>query len=184
MRFMQIFFSVSLLILLAGCGNATSTVPKAMASEDSQTVISTAYPFTMGNSVSTAYPNSANMGDFTAPTLAPQDPTKASINGSIFLISVNNTARNTAIYLTPALGEDKQPPHILVGALPEKGDILGTTDENGNFKINNIPPGDYYLVVDFPDQKHLAQISKDNTSPMLISLSSGQDVSLGNLYAQ
>lgn len=184
MRFMQIFFSISLIVLLAGCSNATSAVPNPMASEDSQNVISTAYPFTMGNSVSTAYPNSTSKGDFAAPTLAPQDPTKASINGSIFLLSVNNTARNTSIYLTPALGEDKQPPHILVGALPEKGDILGTTDENGNFKINNIPPGDYYLVIDFPDQKHLAQISKDNTNPLLINLSSGQDVPLGNLYAQ
>jgi hypothetical protein len=111
-------------------------------------------------------------------------PGSASISGVLYgyryVINEKVLLSGAVIYLTRATGEkrDEVPP-ILVGALPEKGDILSRTDSNGVLMVNNIPPGNYFLIFSI-DLSPIIQ-SKDDLKPRLIQLSANQKLNLGEL---
>jgi hypothetical protein len=103
-----------------------------------------------------------------------------SIRGGVYQKSQRAVLSDMLIYLTPAQGNNKDlPPPVLAGPLKEKGDIAGKTDENGCFYFNNIPPGNYFLVVAFGYDYDIAVKSLEDTTPLLIHLEPNQQLSLG-----
>ncbi len=106
---------------------------------------------------------------------------KASISGLLYSFTGRSPIPGTLYYLTPA-GEMGSPPNILVGPREEEGDIRGTSDERGQIRLNNIPPGSYYLVVWAPYNWILAVESEANMTPYLITLKPDQRLNLGIIY--
>jgi len=81
----------------------------------------------------------------------------------------------------PAEGENKdQVPGILIGSgLESRGDIVSRTDDQGNFYIDNIPPGNYFLVVSFQNNIVLTSISETDLAPRLYTFEADASIPLG-----
>jgi hypothetical protein len=75
-----------------------------------------------------------------------------------------------------------EPPAVLVGAHAEQGDILGFTDETGEFALSDIPPGNYYLAVWAPYNWILVPESSTDSTPRLITLEPDERLNLGVVY--
>ena len=116
-----------------------------------------------------------------APADAPvPDAGKASVSGTLFSFAGRRIFAGTAFYLTPATGKDKnEPQHVLTGPNKDNGDINSWADEKGQFSINNIPPGNYYLVVAAPMDWIVVEKSKDDAAPLMIELKADQRLALG-----
>lgn len=106
---------------------------------------------------------------------------KASISGLLYSFTGKGPIPSTLYYLTPAR-EPGTLPNILVGPREENGDIRGISDEKGRIFLNNIPPGNYYLVVWAPYNWIFAVESEVDTSPRLITLEPNQRLNLGLVY--
>lgn len=86
-------------------------------------------------------------------------------------------------YLTPAVGEDhRQMPIWLIGPEEQKGDIRGYTNSRGQFALDNIPPGNYYMIVWAPYDWVPAETSEMDNSPLLVELGANQKKPLGIIY--
>jgi hypothetical protein len=119
-----------------------------------------------------------------APVDAPQpEKGKASISGTLFSFTSQQLLPQTLYYLTPAQGDNNNtPPAFATGPQPEKGDISATSDEKGQFQLNNIPPGNYFLFVWSAYNWPLAVVSATDSAPRLIELKADQKTLLGVVY--
>ncbi len=119
-----------------------------------------------------------------APSDAPQPSSgKASISGALYSYTISRSLPRTIFYLTRAVGEgNKRMPSILIGPEEERGDIRGLTNEKSQFTLNNIAPGNYYLIVWAPYDWIPAVNSSDDPSLRLIELTAGQSKALGIVY--
>jgi len=119
-----------------------------------------------------------------APKEAPQpDPGKASISGVLYSYTMKQAIPETGFYLLPAVGPEKKGiPSALVAPDASKGAIISRSDAAGNISIKDIPPGNYYLVVWAPMNWTIAQISEQDTTPMLLELNDGSRTPLGVIY--
>lgn len=108
----------------------------------------------------------------------------ASISGSLYSYTTQIRLGDTQFYLTPAKGENQdQVPSALVGPEEANGDLPYATDKDGNFSINNVPPGKYYLVVWAPYTWVVVQKTESDITPYLLNLEAGQKYPFGVLYA-
>jgi hypothetical protein len=108
---------------------------------------------------------------------------KASISGTLYSPTQKMVIPGTQFYLTPGWGEDRREvPPIFVGPQVDKGDINLSSDSQGNFSVNNIPPDNYYLVVWAPLTWDVAQISETDTQPLLLEIKSDQKYPYGIVY--
>ena len=105
---------------------------------------------------------------------------KAALSGALYSLNFQRTIPKTAFYLIPA-AEDKQPPMVLTGPHKDKGDVIGFSDDQGKFILDNIPPGDYFMVVWAPLNWILAVSSPTDETPRLISLGSNESIALGTV---
>jgi hypothetical protein len=160
-----LLISFPLILFIAACtGQLTVTMPV-----DEQTSITQPSPSTLSINASAEVPLS--------------EPGKASISGTLYSYTIERILPETVFYLTPAVGEDKRSmPAILVGPIEEKGDIRGVTDINGQFALNDIPPGNYFLITWAPYNWAPAVISETEQRARLIELEAGQREALGILY--
>ncbi len=144
------------------------------------TNIQTAYPST-GGSISTPLPEGALPA---APQEALEpDPGKASISGVLYSFTIKQVIPGTGFYLIPAVGpEKKDVPPIIVAPEASRGEIISRSDDNGNIYIKDIPPGNYYLVIWAPLNWSVAQISEDDSTPLLLELNAGSRIPLGIIY--
>ena len=86
----------------------------------------------------------------------------------------------TLAYLTPAQGEQKdQMPALLTNPDPKRGDVFFTTDDKGNFQLDNVQPGNYFLIVWSPYTWEVAQISETDEKALLVELKADQKNILG-----
>lgn len=86
-------------------------------------------------------------------------------------------------YLTPAVGEDhRQMPTFLIGPHENAEDVRGYTDSNGQFVLDNVPPGNYYLIVWAPYDWVPAETSRADATPLLLELAPDQKKPLGIVY--
>jgi hypothetical protein len=108
---------------------------------------------------------------------------KASISGALYSFTIHRILPETMFYLTPAVGPDgRSMPIVLIGPETDQGDVRGLSDSFGKFELNNIPPGNYYLLVWAPYNWEPAGDLKESLSPRLIELEEGDRETLGVLY--
>lgn len=117
-------------------------------------------------------------------TIEPLKPSdgKASISGMIYSFTSKMMLPETKIFLTKALGVENSPPPVLMSPDESIGDIIGWTQMDGQFQINDIPPGKYYLIVWGPDVSSIVvNLSSENYSPLLFTLLPNGQYNLGVL---
>jgi len=126
------------------------------------------YP-TEDTQISTLYPAwdrpKVNFEELTPPLDAPEPlEGKASISGLLYAYDISVPLANIDFILVPALIAEGTPivPPIITNGNPETGDIIAKTDENGAFYLDNVPPGLYYLLINYPDHSVIA-VESDNT---------------------
>lgn len=163
-------------------GSIETAYPPSAASEfpASSSGIQTAYPLPEG-SAGTQLPIGVVPSP---PTEAPEpDPGMASISGVLYSYTIKQAIAGTGFFLIPAVGPDKKDvPPIIVSPEASKGEIISRSDNSGNISIKDIPPGNYYLVVWAPMNWSVAQISEEDTNPLLLELSAGSRIPLGVIY--
>lgn len=140
----------------------------------------------ISNLQSSPYPSTTNINVNLPPDppVSAPDPEsgKASISGALFSYTQKIRLAGTIVYLTPATGDQKdQMPPILIGPHAEKGDYAFKTDEKGNFELNNVPPGRYFMIVQAPLTWDEVQVSETDIKPFLIDLKADQKNALGVL---
>lgn len=116
------------------------------------------------------------------PTIAKPAKGKAAIRGAIISTTTQRPVGDTLIYLTAGLGEKKDLfPPLLAG--PQEKDIQGYTDKQGWFTVNNVPPGNYYLIIWAPlSWTPLNHAQGANAGqPILLKLQPDQTLDLGEM---
>jgi hypothetical protein len=73
-------------------------------------------------------------------------------------------------------------PTLLIGPEEQNGDIHGTTDLLGQINLDDVPPGNYYLIVWAPYNWSIAENTPSEQRPRLIELNQGDREALGVLY--
>ena len=119
-----------------------------------------------------------------APTTVP-DPEegKGSISGVIFSFTTNTLLAETNFYLTSGIGEDKKIfPSVFFGPQPQNGDVTGRTNDKGEFYLNNVPPGNYYFVVEAPYNWAIALVKAEDSDPRLIVVEKSTKQMLGIMF--
>jgi hypothetical protein len=119
-----------------------------------------------------------------SPADAPQPESgKASISGTLFSYTTLSTLPDLQYFLTPAQGDKKDtPPPFSTGPNVEKGDIVGQSDEQGQFTLANVPPGNYFMIIWSPVGWPIAVESPTSETSRLIELKADQKNPLGVVY--
>jgi len=106
---------------------------------------------------------------------------KTSLSGLLFAFDISVPLSNTHFVLMPAVIIDGVPrvPPILTYGNPEDGDVLGKTDENGVFYLDDILPGMYFLVVNYPDHSEIAVNPNNTSEPLLFEFKADTSYPLG-----
>jgi hypothetical protein len=107
----------------------------------------------------------------------------ASIGGILYTFSGQGPIPGTLFYLTPGRGEaQSDPPTVLTGPHEEDGDVAGISGDDGWIALDNIPPGNYYLVVWAPYNWIIAGMSDTDLTPRLITVEPDQQLNLETIY--
>jgi hypothetical protein len=178
---MPVIFLLGLVFVLASC-SPNSPKPDSNA----ETLPNKAYPVKTSDSPQSAYPSDTENIEKQTPVDTVEAPVpekgKASISGVLYSKTVSRNLSNVVIYLTPAIGSEKSSPVLLYGPDKSKGDVPGITNEKGQFSLNNVPPGNYYLVALSSEHWTFGMISDQNENPKLIILSQDEKFDLGVIY--
>ncbi len=100
------------------------------------------------------------------------------VSGLLYSYTLEKIIPNTSYYLMPAIGENNDVPPIISGADPRQGDVMGFSDNDGNFSSNNVKPGFYYLVIWSPYSWCLAESDTPNET-LLIEINENEKKELG-----
>jgi hypothetical protein len=108
----------------------------------------------------------------------------ASVSGVLFSYGTNAIVPGTQFYLTPADEVDGQltPPAIFLGPIEEQGDVLGFTTDTGEIRLDNVPPGNYYLLVWTVYDFLLGFTSRAANELVLVQVEPGDQVDLDVVY--
>jgi len=120
-----------------------------------------------------ANPASDQNGACSDPT---RDPNKAVVQGRLLLNGKPYT--QGVIYFSPTI-KDKAGNDIIVG-LDRQSLLRDYLDTNGNFKIWNIPPGKYGIVLDLITHGALLNYP-DKEQTYIVDITKGQNLNLGDL---
>lgn len=173
-----------LILASTSCGNLPSASRPAPVADNIP-----GYP-TPAKITPNAYPGSKQTGNalqklslnqLKPPTSAPQpDKGAASISGLLYSTTTSYVLPKTSFYLTSAIGDqNKSLPMVLFG--PAGNDPRGVSDDKGQIELNNIPPGNYFLIVNVPTDLVPASTSEKEENPRLIQLKADQKYPLGIL---
>jgi len=167
---------------------AAEPSPWAALPEATQSAPETAYP-AADMVLSSAYPIKLPAGvplsNLSAPAEAPSpQPGFASISGLLYAYDISQVLVNTNFWLYPAVtvGDKKVPPPIITNGDPAAGDIYGRTDASGAFYLDNVPAGDYYLLINYPDHTVIGQASPTPNAYLLITVAPGDRIAYGVIY--
>ncbi len=181
----RMFLSITLLlaILMSACSQVKTNEPTE-AGELGYPAQGSLEPTDLGYPAPISLPTMRSGETPKSPIDTPKPETgKAALSGVLYSYTINSVIPGTPIYLTPAIGENKdQVPLALVGPQESRGDIIGTTDENGYILMNNLPPGNYYLVVWAPLNWSVVETADKNQTPLMIVLKSDESLNLDVAY--
>lgn len=156
----RLIFLVGITIFIASCANYKS--PKTISPLAFQSPI-----------------EESDTGNFCKPPL-PQ-PGHSAICGILYSTYMNPPAiPQTAFYLMRVV--EATPPTILTGPDTERGDLLGVSDNQGLVFMDNVPPGNYYILVWAPYSWIFAVNSPKDLTPRLITLEPDMQYMLGRIY--
>lgn len=148
-------------------------------------VVEQMYP-AEGSDVTTAYPAwevpTVESQALRPPTEAnPPASGKTSLSGLLFAFDISVPLSNLDFVLMPAVITDgvARVPPILTYGNPEDGDVLGKTDENGVFYLDDITPGQYFFVVNYPDHSEIAVNPNNTSEPLLFEFKADTSYPLG-----
>ena len=181
-RFIPIFFILICLVFACTTTEPTLVVPKEMLVTADANVM---YP-TLNSELSTAYPiweyKSVEIPDLTPPLDVPIPPSgKASISGLLYAYDISVPLSEITFVFMPAADLNGTPvvPPIITYGNPDEGDVICKTDENGLFTIDEIAPGLYYLVINYPDRSEIAVESDNTTTNRLFEFEADKSYLLG-----
>jgi len=108
----------------------------------------------------------------------------ATLSGQLFNTTGQSVIPGTAFYLAPAqpapeAGNDLV--LVLKGPDVAAGDVVGKSDDQGNFTLNDVPPGDYYLVVWAPYNWLPIPADAEDTMPRVFKIRAGDRLDVGRL---
>jgi hypothetical protein len=188
-KIIYLFLVFSYFLGIAGC----SKVSQTQSNENKSTAqIATSYPSINfptqeANQIPPGYPPSPKqlskeeLNSIIVPDPVLPDPSKGSLSGVLINGLQNTLMGATDIYLSKALGaENNELPPVLFGAIIDQGDIQGKTLDSGVFIFNNIPPGNYFLIVSM-DLSPVVATMEENI-PILIVVEEEQINNLGVVY--
>lgn len=202
-----LFVSILIACILAGCLNfpihtpqpvdtnqlsqPTEIQPDASPPSNALAEPQVTYPG-LGTNTQNTYPmdnipTSTSIEQLQPPASAPApDKDRAAVSGLLYAFDISVVVTNKIFYLSPALMIDGKPvvSPIITSPSVENGDIVATTDANGKFEINNITPGYYYLMVNYPDHTVIGLSSPNTSQILLISLEAGSSVPLGIVFVE
>jgi len=176
-------FSLILIGLITAC-----TIEEGQSSIEAETTtpVNISDPYPAPSDLQEAYPAQEEGIALPASQLeedAPPQSGYAKLDGELYSHTILGPIPETSIYLTPAIGPEGETfPPFLVGPQPEKGDIVSISNHEGRFRINNIPPGNYFLVISAPYNWSPAKTSENDETPLLIHLIAGQELDLGRTF--
>ncbi len=184
----QILFPLVLILLLTACqtGKPSPTItptPEAQSAYPQPTFVEEVYPGPEGNQPS--------IESKVTPGVVPEPPQdapqpeagKGSISGVLYSISKNSALAFNTFFLTAAEGDNKKtPPPFTIGPVEGRGNILGSTDENGEFSLANVPPGNYFFIAWAPMDWPMAVTSPEDQTYRLVEISADQKNILGIVY--
>ncbi len=106
-----------------------------------------------------------------------------SISGTLFSFTTRIVLRDTMFYLTPAIGPaDNEVPPALFGPQEGSDDVVGRTDGQGQFFMDNVPPGSYFLIVEAPMNWAVGMQEDDLSMPRMITVEAGGKYPLGVVF--
>jgi hypothetical protein len=102
----------------------------------------------------------------------------------LYSTSTHQGIPGTAFYLTKALDDHGTPipPVIYFGPKLESGDYVGKSDMQGVVRVNNVPPGNYYLMVWTVYNWLNTFDNTEESYPVLITVKEGEQSNIGVLY--
>jgi hypothetical protein len=107
----------------------------------------------------------------------------AVVGGELYSIVFDRVIPGTAFYFTRAVGENENiPPTAYTGSDRTKGDVPGQSNAEGRFVVDDVPPGNYFLVVWAPYSWVIALESSDLQTPKLFVFEEGRKYEFGRLY--
>jgi hypothetical protein len=123
-----------------------------------------------------------------AAATVPAEPTPqhgtAAVKGALLTSKGFSSIPGTQFYLKPVgtEGQSGEPwTLVLVGPETDKGDIVGQSGSQGEFFINDVPPGKYYLIVWAPYNWIPIETDTDGQRPQEFELKAGEIADLGSL---
>jgi hypothetical protein len=126
----------------------------------------------------------ANAGAADAPDRSEPEAGMATFSGQLFSTTGRSSIPGTAFYLLPA---QPAPPEgeelvlVLKGPDLEAGDVVGTSDADGNFTLTAVPPGEYYLAVWAPYTWIPIPADATDTMPRVFEVRAGDRLDAGRL---
>lgn len=92
------------------------------------------------------------------------------VHGVLFNLTTNTPLSGTIFYLTPGRGKDgREAPVLLTQPRVDKGDIVSVTGDSGEFMVQVVSPGNYFVMVWAPMDWRLAS-GDDQGVPLLLTL--------------
>ena len=120
-------------------------------------------------------------GETTVPE--PQEGMGA-IGGVIYYYGIKEAVPGTQFYLTAVEEVDGEfvPPSVNFGPRLEMGDIVGTTTMQGQVQLDNVPPGNYFMLLWTVYNWLSVYPSEGAPAPLLITIEEGDQLDLGVIY--
>ena len=194
---------VSLLVFIASCQNRVST-PVLSTVEEKESATQVVSPEvvegTESPTITTLYPDESALSqevypawdkpkvaveDLTPPESANQPASgKASISGLLYAYNISVPLSDIQFVFMPAVEAEGKliPPPILTYGDEANGDITGFTDANGAFYLNDIAPGNYYLIINYPDHSVIAVRSNFTSEYRLFEFEADTTYPLGVIF--
>jgi hypothetical protein len=105
----------------------------------------------------------------------------SAVSGRLTMASGGGPIPGTVFYLL-LLGEDVNLEPAVYAPDVSRGDVRAMTDDAGAFVLNDVPPGDYRLLVWAPYSWIEAQASENDVSPLVLRLEAEGILELGTVY--
>lgn len=175
--YFKLFLITIFLLTITSCNRTESDISRVYPSPAESAIENTQpYPRSYFPTVSLTHQIPPHPNDAPKPKIG-----YGSISGTLYSFTTGITLAKTHYYLIQGDGPNRnEMPPLLVG--PTDEDIKGITDEKGQFFINNIPPGNYFLIVEAPYSYSPAVTSMTDFSPLLLKIIENEKYPLGVVF--